>query len=241
MIINKGEKVAIYFEFQGQCAIVSNADEAIEAISKFHLPGWSPNHPEANLFNIKPLAPGKEKSLRVYFWELFNGQPIITNYVTKRSGYELRINKALADTPQEHKRLYKEACEQYKQQRGKQAQDKQITERLPIFTQHRRGWYRVSYEVCVSTWRDVTSYQSLDYSVDIIADSMMDAYEQSERLCQAECERKGYLYQYRSSWYDSRTDATFLGMKVDGGYSSSAWDPANWDGSNNENNYKVVQ
>lgn len=234
MIINKGEKVAIYFEFQGQCAIVSNADEAIEAISKFHLPGWSPNHPEANLFNIKPLAPGKEKSLRVYFWELFNGQPIITNYVTKRSGYALRVNEALADTPEEHKRLYRVACEQYRQQREKQ--DRQTDERLSIFTQHRRGWYRVSYEVCVSTWRDVTSYQSLDYSVDIIADSMMDAYEQSERLCQAECERKGYLYQYRSSWHDTRTDATFLGMKVDGGYSLTAWDEFH-----NENNNKVVQ
>lgn len=234
MIINKGEKVAIYFEFQGQCAIVSNADEAIEAISKFHLPGWSPKHPEANLFNIKPLAPGKEKTLRVYFWELFNGQPILCDYVTKRSGYELRINKALADTPEEHKRLYKEACEQYRQQREKQ--DRQTAERLSIFTQHRRGWYRVSYEVCVSTWRDVTSFQSLDYSVDIIADSMMDAFEQSERLCQAECERKGYLYQYRSSWHDTRTDATFLGMKVDGGYSLTAWDEFH-----SENNNKVVQ
>lgn len=234
MIINKGEKVAIYFEFQGQCAIVSNADEAIEAISKFHLPGWSPKRPEANLFNVKPLAPGKEKSLRVYFWELFNGQPILCDYVTKRSGYALRVNEALADTPEEHKRLYREACEQYKQQREKQ--EKQIAERLPIFTQHRRGWYRVSYEVCVSTWRDVTSYQSLDYSVDVIADSMMDAYEQSEHLCQAECERKGYLYQYRSSWHDTRTDATFLGMKVDGGYSLTAWDEFH-----NENNNKVVQ
>ena len=227
MIINKGEKVAIYFDFQGQCAIASNADEAIEAISKFHLPGWSPKHPESCLFNIEPLIPSRRKPLREYFEDLFNGQPVDTDYVTKRGGYELRINKALSDTQQEHKRLYKEACEQYRQQREKQAQDKRITERLPLFTQHRRGWYRVSFEVCVSTWGDVTSFQSLDYSVELIADSMMDAYEQSESLCQAECERKGYLYQYRSSWHDTRTDVTFLGMKVDGGYSLTAWDEYN--------------
>lgn len=221
MYIKKGEAVAIYFEFQGQCAIAHNADEAIEAISKFRLPGWSPNHPEANLFNIEPLAPSKTKPIREYFEDLFSGH-CVSDYVTKRSGYELRVNKALADTPEEHKRLYKEVTERYRQQR--ESRDKRIAELRTTFTRHRKGWYRVSFEVCVSTWRDVTSFQSLDYSVDLIADSMGDAYAQSESLCKDECERKGYIYQYRSSWHDTRTDVTFLGMRVDGGYSLTAWD-----------------
>lgn len=140
---------------------------------------------------------------------------------------------ALADTLEEHERIYQERCEAEKRERIAKAEALK-QQMLKEWNEPRRGWYSVSVEVSAHRIDDNMACRWFTFSGHIIANSKMDAYNKAldpsqngpEDMC---CER-GLIYEGCSAWNSSNTEVLFLGMKTDYGYSVDAWEEAKRNG-----------
>ena len=136
---------------------------------------------------------------------------------------------ALADTLEEHERIYQERCEAEKRERLAKAEALK-QQMLHEWNEPRRGWYSVSVEVSAHRIDGNMARRWLTFSGHIIANSKMDAYNKaldpSQNGPQDMCCERGLIYEGCSAWNSSDTEVLFLGMKTDYGYSVDAWEEA---------------
>ena len=215
-------------------AIAHSADEAIAVINT-----WKPYGRKSTTKNIVVNERTAEK-IRTLFKDGFgtypSGEPrTYAGFRTTGCGaWEIGFHPALADTLEEHERIYNERREAAKQERMRQAEAAKQRRQAELDEQ-RRGWYHVSVEirlyVFVAHGNDRMPYAH--YSCDLIADSGMDAYykavqcikDHPEELTTRSMERRGDFASLQSVCDPTSGgyEFTFLGVKTDEGYSVDKW------------------
>lgn len=219
-------------------AVVHTAEEAISEINTWKTYGKKNSTEPCE--QIKVNAP-TEKKIRDLFSEGFvvtNDGIKVSDYVTMRTTgcgcYDIVFTTALADTLEEHERIYNERREAARQERMRQAEAAKQRRQAELDEQ-RRGWYHVSVEirlyVFVAHGNDRMPYAH--YSCDLIADSGMDAYykavqcikDHPEELTTRSMERRGDFASLQSVCDPTSGgyEFTFLGVKTDEGYSVDKW------------------
>ena len=129
----------------------------------------------------------------------------------------INIFPALADTLDEHNRIYREKAEEAKAERLREAQER-IRKRNEELNEQRPGWYAVSLHFDNYKVGDRGSYYAdTEFSGKIIADSGLDAYAKTIRhLEQSPDVGNSSLYPEAVSshyWFK------YLGILTDEGYS----------------------
>lgn len=207
-------------------AVVHTADEAIAVINTWHTYG---RHNEFIVVN--DIA---EKSIR----ELFDNGFVVTYDRTKKDSIRIRttgcgcwdifIRPALADTLDEHLRIYNEKREAAKQERMRQAEEAK-QRRLAELNEQKRGWYHVELEIRLSVFNNHGNDYRTDktFSGNVIANSGMDAYDKVVKDIKSD----GFTHRGNVAILESWADATshgydflFLGMKTDEGFSVEKWE-----------------
>ena len=212
-------------------AIVHSADEAIAVINTWKTYG---NHKvENNDIVVNEIS---EKKIR----ELFSAGSITTYEGVKTNRLSLRTTgcgcwditfyPALADTLEEHNRIYNEQREAAKQERMRQAEEAK-QRRMAELMEQKRGWYHVELELCLSVFNNRgNDYRTQKtFSGYVIADSGADAYNKAVAHIEShpdELEHHGNMAILET--YAEATshgyEFTFLGVKTDGGYSVEKWE-----------------
>lgn len=209
-------------------AVCHTADEAIAVINTWHTYG----HHETFIV-VNDYA---EKKIRELFDNGFvktyygGNSPVVTLRTTGCGCWDIIIRPALADTLEEHERIYNEQREAAKQERMRQAEAAK-QRRLAELNEQKRGWYHVSLEMRLYVFANRGSdwMENADYSCNLIADSGMDAYDKVVKYVQdhpQELTVRGNITALQS--YCGPTDGgfkcTFLGVKTDEGYSVEKWE-----------------
>lgn len=209
-------------------AVVHTADEAIAVINTWHTYGHYDEFIVVNGY--------AEKKIR----ELFNNGFVKTyegdksNAVTLRTTgcgcWDIVVRPALANTLEEHERIYNEKREAAKQERMKAIEEAR-QRRLVELNELKRGWYHVSLEMRLYVFanRGNDWMEDADYSCNLIADSGMDAYDKVVKYVKdhpQELTVRGNITALQS--YCGPTDGgfecNFLGVKTDEGYSIDLWE-----------------
>lgn len=207
-------------------AVVHTADEAIAVINTWHTYG---HYDEFIVVN--DVA---EKKIR----ELFSNGFVKTyegdksNAVTLRTTgcgcWDIIIRPALADTLEDHNRIYNEQREAAKQERLRKAEEAR-QRRLAELNEQKRGWYHVELELRLSVYNnhgnDYRTEQT--FSGNVIANSGMDAYDKAVK----EIKNEGFTHRGNIAILESWAEPTshgyeflFLGVKTDDGYSVEKWE-----------------
>lgn len=209
-------------------AVVHTADEAISVINTWHTYG---HHDEFIVVNETT-----EKKIRELFANGFvvpYGGGKSTNVTLRTTGcgcWDIIIRPALADTLEEHNRIYNEQREAAKQERLRLAEEAK-QRRLAELNEQKRGWYHVSVEirlyVFATSGNDYMPY--MEYSCDLIADSGLDAYNKTVKYLKdhpEELTHRGNIATLQSVCDPTSSDfeCTFLGVKTDEGYSVEKWE-----------------
>jgi hypothetical protein len=211
-------------------AIAHSADEAIAIINTWKTYG----HRDENI-HVNDYTAGVIR-------ELFeNG--FVKNCVGRKSTVEtlrttgcgcwdIVIYPALADTLEEHNRIYKEKCEAAKQERMRKAEEAK-QHRLAELNEQKRGWYHVSLKIRVYVFaaRGNDYMDSMNYSCDMIADSGMDAYNKVVEYLKNHPEELNNRVRDNmialQDWVEPTSygyEFLFLGVKTDEGYSVEKWE-----------------
>lgn len=210
-------------------AVVQTADEAIEVINTWKTYG----KPTARQIKVNAIAGFK---IREYFtnrvnitWDGYKTNLPLSVRTTGCGCWDIIIRPALADTLEEHDRIYNEQREAAKQERKRQA-EAAMQRRLGELYEQKRGWYHVSLEIRMYVFtnkgNDIMPYA--DYSCDVIADSGMNAYDKTVKYLHEHPEeikhpRGSAALQSVCEPTSSGYDFTFLGVKTDDGYSIDIW------------------
>ena len=210
-------------------AIVHSAAEAIAVINTWKTYG---NHKVGN--NDIVVNEISEKKIR----ELFSNGSITTYEGVKTNRLALRTTgcgcwditfyPALADTLEEHDRIYNEQREAAKQERLRQSEIAK-QRRLEELNEQKRGWYHVELEISLTVFNnrgnDYRTGQT--FSGNVIANSGMDAYDKAVK----EIKNEGFTHRGNMAILESWADPTshgyeflFLGVKTDEGYSVEKWE-----------------
>lgn len=209
----------------GQKGMAATPEEAKRVIETFHGYG-RPSNPtlivnaqtEAKINSIYADANAQRRDLRT------------TNCGAKG----IDFYPALADTLDEHERIYRERCKIEKRDRLAKAEALK-QKMLQEWNEQRRGWYSVSVEGTALRPDGCCSRCWLTFSGHIIADSKMDAYNKfldpSKNGPADMCRERGLSFENCSAWNSTRTEVLFLGMKTDYGYSVDAWEEAKKNGA----------
>lgn len=215
-------------------AMAHSAEEAIAVINTWH-PYGRKNSTECIIVNER-TAEKIHDLFRNGFGTYPSGEPrTYAGFRTTGCGaWEIGFHPALADTLEEHERIYNERREAARQERMRQAEAAK-QRRMAELSEPRRGWYHVSVEirlyVFVAHGNDRMPYAH--YSCDLIADSGMDAYykavqcikDHPEELTTRSMERRGDFASLQSVCDPTSGgyEFTFLGVKTDEGYSVDKW------------------
>lgn len=207
-------------------AVVHTADEAIEVINTWHTYG---HHDEFIVVNAVA-----EKKIRELFTNGFvktyeGGKSNYANLRTTGCGcWDIIIRPALADTLEEHNRIYNEQREVAKAMRMAQAAAvKEL--RLKELNDQKRGWYHVELELRLSVFNNHGNDYRTDktFSGNVIANSGMDAYDKAVK----EIKNEGFTHRGNIAMLESWAEPTsngyeflFLGVKTDDGYSVEKWE-----------------
>lgn len=146
--------------------------------------------------------------------------------------WEIGFHPALADTLEEHERIYNEQREAAKAERMRQAEAAR-QRRLAELSEQKPGWYHVALELELM----VHATQGNDYILhttfegDVIADSGMDAYGKAVKHVLDHPEELTYRGNMAFLEFYANPDGsnglsyncTFLGVKTDEGYSVEKW------------------
>lgn len=194
----------------GQKGIAATKEEAIKLIESFRNYGKK----DGKLLIVNDnLSKGLEN--------LF-ADGVIKSFKTVNCGCKaIMIYEALADTVEEHQRLYDERCENEKKERIA-ASNARREALLKEFREIKRGWYGVNLEINCLDIRTSRRYAK-SFNGNIIADSKMDAYNKALGQMDDFCASREYVFESASEWNSSSTDVEFLGMRTDYGYSIDAW------------------
>lgn len=210
-------------------AIAKTADEAIAVINT-----WKSYGRKNSQEFIKVNEQTAEKIRNLFsdgFGTYPSGQPITyAGFRTTGCGaWEIGFHPALADTLEEHQRIYNEQREAAKAERKRQAEAAQ-QRRLGELYEQRRGWYHAELTVraMVFAQRGNDYMTDLTFSGNVIADSGADAYDKALRHVQdhpEELTHRGNIATLHA-WPDMTShdfSFTFLGVKTDEGYSIDKW------------------
>lgn len=221
-------------------AIAHTADEAIAVINTWRTYG-KPDSQDANPSFRITVNPYTEKKIREYFakgknvtWEGYE-----LDYLSVRTTgcgcWDIIIRPALADTLEEHERIYNEQREAAKAERMRQAEVAK-QRRLAELNEQKRGWYHVELEIKLYVFRNKGNdyIPVCNYSCTLIADSGMDAYnktfeylkEHPDELQTKGMSNRGDIAVFQSACAPTSRgyEFTFLGVKTDEGYSVEKWE-----------------
>lgn len=211
-------------------AIAHTADEAIAQINTWH-PYGRKNSTECITVNEATA-----EKIRTLFRDGFgcypSGQPRTceTMRTTGCGAWDISFYPALADTLEEHERIYNEQREAAKAERKRLA-EAAIQRRLEELNEQKRGWYHAELTVRAMVFaRKGNDYMTdLTFSGNVIADSGADAYDKALKHVMEHPEELTHRGNMASlhAWPDmvSRDYAfTFLGVKTDDGYSVEKWE-----------------
>ncbi|MBR1542056.1 MAG: hypothetical protein IJ628_05540 [Bacteroidaceae bacterium] len=210
-------------------AIAKTADEAIAVINN-----WKPYGKKSSpdCINVNERT---EQKIRDLFREGFgtypSGEPrTYAGFRTTGCGaWEIGFYPALADTLEEHERIYNEQRNAAKAERlrlSEIAKQKRIDELNEV----RRGWYHVELELELSVFathgNDYITNSTFEGNV--IAESGMDAYWKAVKYVKEHPEELTHrgnmaILQFYAQPYSSDYTFQFLGVKTDDGYSVEKW------------------
>lgn len=209
--------------------IAHTADEAIAVINT-----WQTYGRKTTGDNLVVNEATAEK-IRTLFRDGFgcypSGQPRTceTMRTTGCGAWDISFYPALADTLEEHERIYNEQREAAKAERKRLA-EAAIQRRLEELNEQKRGWYHAELTVRAMVFaRKGNDYMTdLTFSGNVIADSGVDAYDKALKHVMEHPEELTHRGNMASlhAWPDmvSRDYAfTFLGVKTDDGYSVEKW------------------
>lgn len=211
-------------------AIAHTADEAIAVINTWKSYGRKNSTDPADRIVVNEVT---EKKIRNLFRDGFgtypSGEP--RTYMGVRTtgcgAWEIGFCPALADTVEEHNRIYNELKEMGEQKR-KEARKEYEQRRLAELNEQRRGWYRVEIRYTIAILTNF-SFADRTFIGDIIADSGADAYRKAVKYlesCPPEVvnfhRETATLHAYVEMTSDDFS-FTFLGVKTDDGYSVEKW------------------
>ena len=210
-------------------AIAKTADEAIAVINTWQSYGGKRDYASPIMVNATT-----EQKIRDLFRDGFgtypSGQP--RTYVGLRTtgcgAWEIGFHPALADTLEEHERIYNEQREAAKQERIRLAEIAK-QRRLGELNEQKRGWYHVELELRLSVFNNHGNDYRTDmtFSGNVIADSGIDAYDKAVKSIHNE----GFTHRGNIAMLESWAESTsngyeflFLGVKTDDGYSVEKWE-----------------
>ena len=210
-------------------AIAHTADEAIAVINT-----WKTYGRKTTGDNLVVNERTAEK-IRTLFRDGLgsnpSGQPCTceTMRTTGCGAWDISFYPALADTLEEHERIYNEQREAAKAERKRLA-EAAIQRRLKELNEQKRGWYHVELTFRAMVFaRNGNDYMTdLTFSGNVIADSGADAYYKALKHVMGHPEELTHRGNMASlhAWPDmvSRDYSfTFLGAKTDDGYSVEKW------------------
>jgi len=211
-------------------AIAKTADEAIAVINTWQTYGGKRDYASPIMVNATT-----EQKIRDLFRDGFDtypsGQP--RTYVGLRTtgcgAWEIGFHPALADTLEEHERIYNERREAAKAERKRLA-EAAIQGRLAELNEQRKGWYHAELTIraMVFAQKGNDYMTDLTFSGNVIADSGADAYDKALRHVQEhpeELTHRGNMATLHA-WPDMTShdySFTFLGVKTDEGFSIDKW------------------
>ncbi len=211
-------------------AIAKTADEAIAVINTWQSYGGKRDYASPIMVNATT-----EQKIRDLFRDGFgtypSGQP--RTYVGLRTtgcgAWEIGFHPALADTLEEHERIYNEHREVAKAERKRLA-EAAIQGRLAELNEQRKGWYHAELTVraMVFAQKGNDYMTDLTFSGNVIADSGADAYNKALDHVQRhpeELTHRGNMATLHA-WPDMVShdySFTFLGVKTDEGFSIDKW------------------
>lgn len=212
-------------------AIVHSPEEAIATINTWKSYGRKNSTAPADRIVVNEVT---EKKIRALF---ANGLGTYPNgesctYVGVRTtgcgAWEIGFTYPLADTLQEHERIYNErqkALEAARKEREREIQ----REREAELNVRRRGWYHVEMDITLYVFaRHGNDYfANTTFCGTVLAESGADAYDKAV----SEMENNPMLYHGNFTDVHAIPDAwsddfsfTFLGIRTDDGYSVEEWE-----------------
>lgn len=205
--------------------IAHTAEEAIAVINTWHTYGRTTSR---DCITVNDVTAEKIRNLyRDGFGTYATGEPrIYAGFRTTGCGaWEIGFHPALADTLEEHERIYNEQREAAKAERMRLAAEAR-QRRLAKLNEQRRGWYHVELDLrlMVFAQRGNDYFADTTFKGNIIADSGMDAYHKIVKHVQDHPEElihRGNIATLHA-WGDpdgSDYRYTFLGVNTDDGYS----------------------
>lgn len=208
-------------------AVVHTADDAIAVINSWKTYGKKDSTNEWE--QIKVNAP-TEKKIRTLFSDGLGTNKWESMRTTGCGCYDIVFYPALADTLEEHERIYNEQREAAKKERMRQAEEAR-KRRMEELNVQRRGWYHVELMLRVYVFaRHGNDYhEQPTYSCTMIADSGMDAYEKTVKWVKEHPEEimvRGNMTALET-WAEPTShnySFEFLGVKTDEGYSVKLWE-----------------
>ena len=212
-------------------AIAHTADEAIAVINTWQTYGGKRDYASPIMVNATT-----EQKIRKLFRDGLGSYPsgaartCETMRTTGCGCWDISFYLALADTLEEHERIYNEIRERNKQERKRLA-EVAIQRRLEELNEQKRGWYHAELTVRAMVFaRKGNDYMTdLTFSGNVIADSGADAYDKALKHVMEHPEELTHRGNMASlhAWPDMVShdySFTFLGVKTDEGYSVEKWE-----------------
>lgn len=227
-------------------AIAHTAEEAIAVINTWNTygkPDSQAQNPEWLHIKVNAITEQKIRDLfRDGFGTYPSGEPrTYAGFKTTGCGaWEIGFHPALADTIEEHERIYKEQRERAKAERMRVAEETRQRRMVELMAQ-RRGWYHVELGLELSVFavhgNDYITHSTFEGNV--VADGGMDAYYKAVKHVKdhpEELMHRGNMavlqfYAQPDGGNGLSYDCAFLGVKTDDGYSVEKWEEWKRDGS----------
>ena len=219
--------------------IAHTADEAIAVINTWNTYGKPDNlalNPEWLHIKVNAITERKIRDLfRNGFGTYPSGEPrTYAGFRTTGCGcWDIGFHPALADTIEEHERIYNEQRERAKAERLRQA-DEAKQRRMVELYEPKKGWWHVELELELSVFanqgNDYITHRTFEGNV--VADSGMDAYQKAVKYVHdhpEELTHRGNMavlqfYAKPDGSNGLSYDCTFIGVKTDNGYSIEKWE-----------------
>lgn len=152
--------------------------------------------------------------------------------------WEIGFHPALADTIEEHERIYNERREAARKERLRLAEAAK-QRRMAELMEPKKGWWHVELELTIYVFASHGNdyFEDTTFEGNVIANSGADAYDKArnyirehpEELETSRMRRRGDwgVLQSCAEMTSKGYDCAFLGAKVDGGYSIEKWEEKN--------------
>ena len=212
--------------------VANTADEAIATINTWKTYGKSHTAAEWEQIKVNEMTEKKIRELFTNgFARPFDGREV--NYISLRTTgcgcWDITIRPALADTLEEHERIYNEQRESAKRERMRQSEIAK-QQRIDELNEQRRGWYHVELDIrmYVFACRGNDYHEETTYTCSLVADSGMDAYNKTVKWLQDHPEELAVRGNQTAleMWAEPTSNGfgfSFLGVKTDDGYSVEKW------------------